>query len=84
MRLDSIGLEIMTTGSQNLRKISSSGRSIPQALLERARELRKHQTLTAEILWGGRQIYSFNFLGLRFWLKNPVVIIQASAAASGE
>jgi very-short-patch-repair endonuclease len=70
--------------SQNLWKIAGSGRSISPVLLERARELRKQQTPTEEILWGGGQIYAFTFFGLRFWLKNPVVITQASAAASGE
>ena len=37
--------------SQNLWKIAGSGRSISQVLLERARELRKQQTPTDEILW---------------------------------
>lgn len=37
--------------SPSLWKIAGSGRSIPQALLARARELRKHQTPTEEILW---------------------------------
>ena len=37
--------------SQNLWKIASSDRSISQVLLERARELRKQQTPTEEILW---------------------------------
>ena len=36
--------------SPSLGKIAGSGRSIPQALLARARELRKHQTPTEEIL----------------------------------
>ena len=39
------------TDSETLWKIAGSGRSIPQALLERARELRKQQTPTEEILW---------------------------------
>jgi very-short-patch-repair endonuclease len=36
---------------QNLWKITGSGRSIPQALLQRAQELRKQQTPTEKILW---------------------------------
>jgi very-short-patch-repair endonuclease len=39
------------TESETLWKIAGSGRSIPQALLERARELRTQQTPTEEILW---------------------------------
>ena len=37
--------------SQNLWKITGGGRSISPVLLERARELRKQQTSTEEILW---------------------------------
>jgi Protein of unknown function (DUF559) len=37
--------------SKTLWKIAGSGRSIPQVLLERARELRKQQTPTEDILW---------------------------------
>jgi very-short-patch-repair endonuclease len=51
MQSDSIGLEIAMEVRQNLWKIAGSGRSIPRSLLERARELRKHQTSSEEILW---------------------------------